>query len=346
MRRTPSFLSIVASFPLLAAVAVATVAFAPGCTSSEVGCDDSKCGTGNSCIPFEGKTECRRTCTSNVPGQGACPYGYTCSTEGANTFCVKETVTLTRAPGQWGAACNPSGGLEANPDCNSAQGFVCHGSSPNDAESYCTREGCTEDRECGAGFYCGSANLEPNVTTTNRSVGPENTIRTCLKRTYCAPCKADVDCLPDNGRKQHCVADDDGNGVCSPECDSSKGCNNEAQCIDLTDFKVCFPRSGRCAGDGSLCSACRSDADCKDGACVKGQYTTEQFCTVKSTVEPCKDGNKNGVDFGCPEFTAVPGRPVACVGGIFFDQVPRNQCHTLYKVGGQYSDIGCWTPDR
>mgnify|MGYP005858760025 CR=1 FL=1 len=330
----------------LAAAAAALVLAAPGCSSETkvvpATCDDAKCAPGNKCLPLDGEVKCRKVCTSNTDPTASCPFGYTCvPQDGVEAFCVKDRAELTQGPGQWGNPCNAAGGLDANPDCDSAQGFYCYGTSPNDGASYCTRYDCETDRDCGAGFYCGDANIAPNVTTTKRTVG--QTQRVCLKRSYCAPCKADLDCPAQNGIPQRCVPDDDGNGFCSPECTNSQNCNFEAQCVSgLTDLTVWYPRAGGCVGDGSLCSPCRSDADCPQGACVQGTYTTEKSCTVKSGIT-CKDGSQNGTDFDCPT-VASPKVPIRCLGMVF-DTVPRDHCHGLYPLG-QSADVGCWTPRR
>jgi hypothetical protein len=47
-------------------------------------------------------------------------------------FCKRITREFTAGPKQWGAPCNPTGGLDKNPDCDTAQGFFCYGTSPAD----------------------------------------------------------------------------------------------------------------------------------------------------------------------------------------------------------------------
>jgi hypothetical protein len=241
-------------------------------------------------------------------------------------------------PKQWGAGCNPTGGLEANPDCDTAQGFYCYGSSPADGAAYCTRYGCTSDRECAPNFYCGTINVAPNVTTAKPT--RHQTTKLCLRRDYCAPCAADLDCPTLNGLTQHCVPDSvTGDGLCAPECKSSANCNFEARCVDVgTGVKTCYPRAGACKGDGSLCSPCSNDGDCgDDGLCVKGQYTTEHSCAKKSAVT-CSATAKQ-----CPPSSAAKAK-IGC-STQDSEEAPANYCLGLWAFGDG-ADIGCWTPAR
>jgi hypothetical protein len=255
----------------------------------------------------------------------------------AQPFCKRITREVKAGPKQWGAGCNATAGLENNVDCDSAQGFFCYGQSPADGASYCTRYDCHADSECAPNFYCGTINVAPNVTTAKPTRHQTTTV--CLRRDYCAPCSADLDCPTLNGLTQHCVPDDNGVGFCGPECQTSQNCNFEAKCIDGgIGIKTCYPRAGSCIGDGSLCSPCRNDADCgDDGLCVKGQYTTEHACAKKSAIT-CTTSAKQ-----CPPSSA----PKAKIGCETADaaEAPANYCVGLYSFGDN-ADIGCWTPAR
>lgn len=341
----------------MAFVVVLFAVAAPACSNNESSaCVDAKCLPGNKCLPLDGVVECRKTCSSNVDPTQSCPFGYTCVDTGAAEvpFCVKDNVELTKTAHLWGAPCTPTGGLE-NAECDLSQGFYCHGRSPTDGDAYCTRFGCATDRDCGAGFYCGDANVAPNVENAERSVG--ETQRVCLRRDYCAPCAADLDCPPLGGVTQHCLFDDKGAGFCSPECNTSKNCNKEARCVEmigLTDpegnnIKACYPLAGACVGDGSLCSPCRSDKDCgEDGACVKGDYTTERSCAKLSQIDCAyKRGTAQvaGKDYQCPTVESPDGTPVGCYGKFIFKSVPKSYCHGIYGFG-ESVDVGCWTPSK
>lgn len=249
-------------------------------------------------------------------------------------------------PKQWGAHCDPRKGFDDNTDCDFAQGFFCHAENPTDAAAYCTRYDCIADRGCAGGFACMTINTAPNATTAKREFHQVRSA--CIRRDYCAPCRADVDCLPFEGRPQHCVLDDNSAGFCAPECGDSKNCNPEAKCVDMgIGVNVCYPRAGTCVGDGSLCSPCRNDSQCgEDGLCIRGDYTTERFCAKKSagtcteTSNQCPASSKPDAEIHCS--VPDPKKPNADVD---------NLCYGLYNLGApqdgqQPKDIGCWTPAR
>ncbi len=362
---TPLF--IVAAVTLFSLAATNTA-----CSSDDPKCDDSKCAANNKCIAFEGETKCQRLCTSNADPAGSCPFNYSCTqVDGLESpICVQTTARRTDGAllvdrkelgGQWGASCNAALGLE-NPECDTEQGFFCYGIGPTDGEAYCTRYGCEKDRDCGAGFYCGKINTTPNVKQAKRTaVGEVEAV--CLRREYCAPCKADLDCPPNKGVPQYCVLDNNNSGFCAPECSKTSNCNNEAQCTDPgIGVKVCYPRSGLCVGDGSLCAPCRNDADCgDDGACIKGEYTTEKVCAKKRqgpcTVTYSSNGQSASLTDrgGCPDGVQLGSNTARvscfpskeCQSGTCKDtkSLVGDFCYGLYTFG-EGADIGCWTPKK
>jgi hypothetical protein len=361
---------VVRPFAAGTALALALVLAIPACSSNEAApdasCVDARCAAGNKCLPLNGETKCRKVCTSNSDPQTACPFGYTCVApeSGEEAFCQQDqalnedgSVVTRSAKGQWGAACNPVGGV-VNPDCDTAQGFYCFGTSQTDASAYCTRYACETDRNCGAGFGCSTVNTTPNVERTKRGrlaapneSGVGEVHKVCLRREYCSTCKVDLDCPPAKGLPQHCVADAEGNGFCAPECDSTKSCALDARCADIDGRKVCYPRAQRCVGDGSLCSPCRSDADCgADGACITGAYTSERYCAKRSTT-PCSAGSPGS----CPATVKLATEVVASCTTKPTDLLPADYCLGLYEIGaptcGENQNQpcyypGCWTPNR
>ncbi len=344
------FPRVAAHIVALAFSAAAVVVAAPGCSSDPkpAACDSSKCAAGNKCLALNGETKCRKTCASNADPATSCPTGYTCVAHPeSEPFCEQQVNAPAPGPKQWGTPCNPAFGLENNKDCDVDNGFFCFGQSPDDASAYCTRYECTKDLDCAPGFFCGDVNVAPNVKTAKRTF--HETVKVCQRRAYCAPCVADFDCPTIAGSPQRCITDDDGNGFCTNECDQSRACNVDAKCVDLGGVKLCYPRAGRCKGQGELCSPCRSDADCPQGTCVTGSYTTEKFCTVKSP-SPCTNDENNGK--ACPAPIGPPKRAVRCLGnqddgrgGVIFPDIPKDECHGMYPLG-ESGDVGCWTPDR
>lgn len=339
---------------LVLAVALGgTALLGQGCSSdppAATGCDSARCAAGNRCLPLNGETKCRKTCASNTDPATSCPAGYTCVAHpDSEPFCEQQDPATVPPPGpkQWGTLCGTPGGVEANPACDSAQGFFCFAQSPQDADAYCTKYDCTKDLDCAPGFFCGDANVAPNAKTATRTFG--QTVKVCQKRAYCAPCQADFDCPSVAGSPQRCITDDDGVGFCTQECDQAGACGRpDARCSDVGGIKVCYPRAGRCKGNGELCSPCRSDADCPQGTCVTGEKTNEKSCTVKSPA-PCKLDDANGK--ACPAPAGPAGRVARCLGnqqteqGLLYPEIPKDECHGYYQLG-EGGDIGCWTPNR
>lgn len=324
-----------------------------GAPAPAAACDSTKCLAGNTCLPLNGETKCRKTCASNDDPATSCPLGYICSVtaEGAPPFCVQSTAAYgdsesrtpvaPKAEGQWGTACQANLGA-TNPACDTEQGFYCFALSPSDGNAYCTSYGCEQDSDCGAGFGCESINNFPNANTAKRKeLGPGATQKACVRRAYCSACTSDLDCPAIAGVKQRCIEDKNARRFCTSECTSKQNCPTEAKCgtIEGTGIKVCYPLSKLCIGDGALCSPCLSDADCgDDGICTKGEYTTERFCAKAAPGGDCKQ---------CPKSVAsLPDRPLGCTSRDS-DKLPKSYCTGLLSIDGTVgADLGCWTPNR
>jgi len=318
----------------------------PGTTPGA--CDSSKCAAGNTCIKIGEETKCRKTCESNSDAAKACPFGYTCTAlaaqnaacTGAQCYCAEATYAGVTTPaakitkkdkGQWAYACNPAGGITANPDCDFAQGFECLAKNPADGNAYCTRL-CAADKDCGPGLFCGDVNESPNAEAAKRT--GDATIKLCQKRDYCAPCKASVDC-PSG---QECALAGAPDAFCTTPCTRDTECAVDAYCTDVGGKNLCYPSAGSCVGDGGFCSPCRSDADCKKGGGVcasASAYTTEKFCTAPSASKcaatdcPAK-----------PEGVAAAGCSKEAI-----DDIPAGSCVGLFKLGTNQLP-GCYTRPR
>jgi hypothetical protein len=354
-------------------------------------CDDSKCYSGNKCLPdATGNVSCQLPCNlqyGQTPQAGqtalACPFNYTCTDFPAGTpsgsadraYCTPNKNPFKAATGQFGTPCDPTGGIEKNPACDSADNFWCFATSPSDGNAFCTQmffsssstpnpPYCT-DADCPGGWWCATANLGPNAQSNTRTTGTVYSY--CAPRNYCSSCQSDIDCDATNGIQEHCIADRLGTNYCAPVCTKDDNCNTDAQCITLDQTKlcadgggqacVCAARARECTGDGKLCSPCQSDADCKPGGglCLTADYSTEHFCGVPSgaTNPVCSVNETSGaLTADCPMTDEAPNSPnISCL--TTYDAYdPPNQCVGLVTFGTdsdtgqpQYI-IGCWTPNR
>jgi hypothetical protein len=310
---------------------------------------------------------------------------------------VPSTLPMPQQPtGQWGATCVPSGGEENNRACDATDSFACYGTSPTDANAFCSVFGCVADTDCPGGWWCATVNSAPNVSTNKASFGP--TRRVCLPRSYCAPCQLDHDCpAASDGTQQHCAADAQGTGYCTPECASDANCPLDATCKTWQSLctpatgascqndegcppasgiaqhcdsghctpecagdgdcappgaspgdggapkcevrGLCAPRAGVCLGNGGFCSPCRSDVDCANGYCLSSApYSTERFCSVKSTRVPCNTTTANPPGCPAPQATDNWGADECLT-------TPPNQCEALVDLSGS-AIPGCWTVNR
>lgn len=348
----------------LGALGIVLVATNFGC-SSNAACDSAKCAAGNKCLAgfvsadAEQKgTDVQTTCKLPCKQQSDCPFNYHCTgVGGSEPYCVADRAPggkpyTKKSTGQWGASCDPTKGLENNPGCDSAQNFWCYAASPTDGAAFCTQYQCKDDGDCAGGYTCTTINTAPNASTANRTFGETTTV--CLPRvwngstnTYCASCKSDVDCPLNEGRAQHCVAIGDGNeSVCAVECKTNSNCTKDAACADTGGgYAVCVPRANTCKGDGNYCAPCHSDKDCKNGFCIGADYSTERFCTQKSTTACTSNvsGNTRTITSqDCPK-TPVTGDcfDSARNGKATGSQV-GDQCYGTWNFNGTPIP-GCWS---
>ncbi len=355
---------------------------ATGTTSACVKCDPTQCLKNNDCITgwasyadyLKGDksnqtTECRLKC--NAPTD--CPFDYHCvPSDSGQGYCAKDRAfngvdykpkqTGEAAGGApWGVACQPTDGLDTNPACDTSQNFWCYGTSPTDANAFCTQYQCNDDADCAAGYWCATINDTPNVTTAKR--GDWGTTTTaCLPRaynlkpgSYCAPCKSDLDCPTNESTPQHCVSADANGGaelVCAAECQDDKNCPLDYTCQDPgSGTTVCVPRAGTCKVDpksAAFCSPCHSDDDCAgiNGFCVIADYSTEHYCTTKSGVACSVSNNTLTAQCPSPSSTGSLASAVSCAYNTIDFSFPKDQCYGLvnFGTGSNATKVGgCWT---
>ena len=313
------------------AATFAAAVFAIGCSSGDAGCK-----AGNESIDGA----CRLLCTK----QADCPADFSCATSssGTKTYCVANAAGVSVSTGQYGTPCNATlKKIADHPDCDSANGFACFGSSPTDADAYCSKYGCSADSDCPGGFFCGSVNAAPNTGTYLRSWSDSTTV--CMKRsTFCSPCASDVDCTSRGytGPALRCTGIGTGAKFCTAECTNDGSCPLDAACTDVGGTKMCTPKSGACIGDGNLCSRCRADSDCKEGAyCYEQEYTKERFCTAVPTAGACATGACGTPPTGAPWEIGCAKK----ANGL----TPTDQCVGLRNFGTDNNGdptpyLGCW----
>jgi hypothetical protein len=367
-----------------AATCLATEACASTGTSAAcVKCDPTACVQGNACITgwqsyadyLKGdKTnqtaECRLKCTAPTD----CPFNYHCiPDDGGQGYCAKDNAayggadytptTKGSAAGAapWGVPCQPTQGFDSNPACDANQNFWCYGTSPTDANAFCTEYGCTTDADCAAGYWCATINDTPSVSSAKRTDWGNGVTSICLPRaynlkpgSYCAPCKSDLDCPLNDSVAQHCVSADANGGaetICAVECTDDHNCPLDYTCQDPgSGTPVCVPRAATCNPDPTsnvFCGPCHSDADCAatNGYCIMSDYSTEHYCTAKSGVTCSVSGST--LTAQCPSTTGTPSNAgVSCSFNTIDFTFPPNQCFGLvnFGTGSNAAQVGgCWT---
>ncbi len=285
--------SIFPWWPLAAALALLLTP-PLGCSSSSgnAGCVSSQCASGNECIDDgSGKgAACHKICAA----ASECPFNYYCNDGQPKSWCVPSTLPIPPQPtGQWGSPCQPSGGEGNNPSCDGTDGFACYGTTPTDANAFCSVFGCAADSDCPGAWWCGTVNRAPNVTTDQPSFGP--TRRICLPRSYCAPCQLDHDCpASSDGTQQHCARDAQGAGYCAPECATDANCPLDATC--KTWQSLCTPAAGAiCASDEGCPPVNGVVQHCDDGRCTP-ECASEGECAADGAGTDAAPGDASSRD--------------------------------------------------
>ena len=269
-------------------------------------------------------------------------YGTT--TTDANAFCTKfgcgSDADCTQ--GWWCSTVNQTPNVESDKLALGATRTVCL------PRTYCSP--CASERDCAPPQMANPTltHCLPDSHGTNLCAPVCATQSNCpldaacvAQWSMCTPgagkaCSTDDDCPLAAGIYQHCDSKH-----CTPECASDAGCAAGQSCQLV---RTCMPRAGACVGDGSFCSPCRSDADCAGGYCIDASpYSTERFCTTKSSALACDPQLDDPV--GCPK----PTRGSNWKGTHCFEsRRPPNtefQCYGVVTLGGM-GVPGCWTLNR
>jgi hypothetical protein len=210
----------------------------------------------------------------------------------------------------------------------------------------CTQKACQADGDCQAasprercsadGVCRFSCSRDSDCPTSNGAV------QHCRSGGCVAQaCQSDDDCPPTAGTFQHCNA-----GACTPECSSNADCDPTLKDQTCVPLSVCVPRAGVCAGDGTFCSPCRSDADCGNGYCLSSPYSKELFCSQTLQGGTCTTNGPQPAA-SCPSRNASANYKVVACTPSASPFSPANQCVgevSLGKAQGAVQYVpGCWT---
>lgn len=233
----------------------------------------------------------------------------------------------------------------------------CLSAGPGDADAYCTSHGCQADADCAAGYFCGITRDPREICgtpkgndafcgeTTAPCVEPAQLAaeglfegsrcalrNTCLKRTQCSPCEADLDCSTVEG--QRCVALAGGEKVCARTCNADADCDPDYACT----ANACTPRFGACRGQGNFCDPCQNDTDCG------GPESTKACASLSGNQRACFDfsfPDTCTTDADCP--ASQSGRRGECLDegeGVAPTDSVYHRCYFPYDAPD--NKFGCW----
>ncbi len=136
------------------------------------------------------------------------------------------------------------------------------------AYAYCTAE-CKLDTDCPPAFFCRELRDKTKV---------------CAKRGFCFRCQYDAQCGSGKCLKVGSES------FCTKSCTKdSTECPRVADCKDVGGSTYCVHRSGSCVGDGSQCTPCTLDTDCKGtgSLCLSYVWSGEAFCSNNCDSRAC-----------------------------------------------------------
>jgi hypothetical protein len=229
--------------------------------------------------------------------------------------------------------------------CGPVPGFKCYGRAPNDAQAFCTKADCKTDADCDfPGYYCATVDKAPNVRERARSFG--ETVKWCLPRTQCAPCKSDAECSDADG-PQACIKDNTGASYCMKTCSANGECKRDHACSDKDGQRVCFPIGGACRGDGTICARCSNDDECASKFCLSDTYTDERSCaaeadTARCEYQRCRVMGGNPVNSDCESNKCIPESASSGICAAAATKEPRDAGAPDADVDGGGADAGVY----
>ena len=195
-------------------------------------------------------------CSYLCCSEGECPIGYACGAASGPKFCIPSAIfpggayTFDAGHGQ---SCGPGGGA--------CQSMIC-----DTGHDRCEATCCT-DADCG-GLAClwQASASGPQQICDIPLLGFGRTGESCQFQL-------EFDCMD-----QICIADAQGNPICSDMCCTNRDCPNGFACQQVAGpgneyVSACGPTT---FGEGAQRAGCASDAGCQSGHCVRG--ACEEVC--------------------------------------------------------------------
>jgi len=307
-------------------------------------CVSSNCVAGNTCVD----NRCALVCDSHLDceiGTQSCVPAKEDDTGRAIFVCAESGKPAI------GKSC-PKGD-----ECSAELSCLTRGSG--DAEAYCTRFDCRDDKDCPGGFQCGTMrdphaicgsspqkgdnNIcgktdEPCIDPSSFSLGGasyfEGSIcllrRLCFKRSQCSACESDLDCSLVSGQRCVQIGKDK---RCARACAVDGDCDDDYRCVEGS----CVPRFGACTGTGLFCEPCSDDEDCGSKGSSMGCYemglSGERACVDYSFSTACTK------DTDCPK--APSGRFGKCLDELVGVQPGDSLYHRCF-LPFESGEPSCW----
>src|SRR4029077_13336547 len=139
---------------LTAILLLAAIACSSSTHSNPVKCNPASCAAGSACVGGSGASaagmacvggsDAGATCQKLCTRQDDCPFNWYCNDGQPKSWCAPSTINFSKQSGQFGDPCLPTGG-DTTPACDTVDTFGCYGTSPTDANAFCTLFDCAQD---------------------------------------------------------------------------------------------------------------------------------------------------------------------------------------------------------
>lgn len=287
-------------------------------------CYDSKCTSkkdvGGTCTKDDEcatavcyGSKCAKSCTKAAD----CTSPEVCGSDGKRRLCYKPTYDSNL-----GTSCAVTGTCSGSLKCLGVKG---------DSQAVCSGD-CKSDMDCPGAMACAKQSSGSSI---------------CVPRKACSPCIEDANCPG-----QHkCVALYGGTETfCARTCTKgSTECPMYAECKDVGGQGYCAHKSGKCYGDGSVCSPCTVTDQCKSGGvCLSLSLTGEQFCggdctsssSACGTTYQCVTVSSSTGLKQCIPKTAGDPPYYTCTSGLAYPFLQKGDVFDDFSMTGYLDDNG------